>query len=298
MGAIQRIWQENRRFLLTVGSGLAPFLILNSCAIEGLLHSADRQRERNQRTEEEVNRLREQVFARAGEEMKNREDLGRIEKEIAGQYLTPTPADVPDARKGAPQIQFSARIDQIWTEVSRKASQKNVRIPEKITTHDLGVAHSDSPPDLERSAQYLEILGRALNVCVESGMVQIDRPVIYPEEALPVRKNEDAEMVYRRVGLTAHGPYWSFKRLLGEFQRLPPLSPPEGGWCPGFVQVRLLSLDAKGAGGTAALRGQLEFVGVALERTGAEGETVFSPPQSPRGGTVQPIHQKKLRRKP
>jgi hypothetical protein len=262
---LRDIWQEDKRFLLTVGGGLAAFLILKSCAVDSLLLRAGEQRVKNHKLEGEVVKLRDEVFQRAGQERKSLEDLVQIEKDLRSRFLTAPPQNVPDSKRGAPQIQFSERIDKIWTDLRVEANKRNVKIPEKITTNDLGVSAGDTPADLEREAAYLEILGRALRVCLDKGMVQLERPVILQEEPLPLQKNDDVSVVYRRVGLTVHGPYQSYCGVFREFQS------------PGsLIQVRLLNLDPKGAGSTSALRGQLEFVGIDLLKAG-EGEEPGKP---------------------
>jgi hypothetical protein len=106
---------------------------------------------------------------------------------------------------------------------------------------------------------YLEIIDRALQTCVEQGMVQIEKPAIFGEEPAPIRDNEDVSMVYRRVGLTVYGPYDAYKRLFREFQK-----------AAGFIQVRLLSLDARSTAASGALRGQLQFVGLKLLKEGED----------------------------
>jgi hypothetical protein len=257
----QRIWQENRRFILQVGGGLAIFLILKSCVVEGFIgRGAASLRSTNQTVEAQVNKLRNEVVARAPEEKKNLEELEAIEKDLAGAFQTPRPTDVPTAKGGSAQTQFTVRIEKLWGEVLTKARQRNVKIPEKITADDLKVSGPDS--DLEMSAAYLEILGRALKACVDLGMVQIDRPAIYlPDAEGPIPGADPAKAVYRRVGLTVHGPYEAFRRILGEFQN------------PGFIQVRLVSLDGKSTVGPGLVRGQLDFVGFFIDRSEEVGES-------------------------
>src|SRR5262245_47921916 len=132
--AVQRIWQENKRFLLMVGGALALFLLLRSCAVDGLLRSADAERQRNQKLEKEINGTRSRVIVRYPEERKSLADLAQIETNLAGRCLTPPPANVPDTKRSAAQIQFSEMIESIWAKLKTKANQKGVRIPEKIST--------------------------------------------------------------------------------------------------------------------------------------------------------------------
>jgi hypothetical protein len=264
MHLFQRIWQENRRFILQVGGGLAAFLILKSCIVDGLIGESARSIGiANVGMESAIQQDRARVIAQYPDEMKGLEELAGIEKDLSTRYLTARAANVPDPKLAAPQIQFNTRVGQIWGEISAKARERNVRIPEKITTNELGVSSGDSPIDLERSASYLEILGRALKACVELGMVAVDKPtIILPEEPVEVVGSESTLMVYRKVGLVASGPYDAFKRVLREFQN------------PGFVQVRIINLDAKGAMGPNALKGQLEFVGIFVEGETAAVEAV------------------------
>ncbi len=257
--ALQRIWEENKKFLLMVGGSLALFLLLRSCAVDGLLRSADAERQRNQKLEKEINGTRSRVIVRYPEEKKSLADLAQIESNLAGRCLSAPPSNVPDTKRSAAQIQFSEMIDAVWSKLKTKANQKGVRIPEKISTNDLGVAAGDTEADHERNAMYLEIVDRALATCVDQGMVQIEKPTIFGEEAAPIRDNEDVSMLYRRVGVTAYGPYEAYKRVFREFQK-----------APGFVQVRLMSLDSKSTAIPGALRGQLQFVGLRLLKEGED----------------------------
>jgi len=256
---IQQIWQDNKRFLLKVGGGFAIFLLLRTCVVESYIDGAGLIHRRNQKTEQGINRLRNELIQRAPEEKKNLEELLEIEKELGKRYLTPPPAVVPDPRLGSPQIQFSERIDRIWGELRASADQTNVKIPEKITTSDLSVYAGNSPADHERSAAYLGILERALKTCIDSGMTQIGKPAIFQEEGSGIAENEGFLVVYRRVGLTVYGPYQAFKRVLRAYQD------------PPFTQVRLTNQDTKGPADSGLLRGTLEFVGIHLEKEVAEG---------------------------
>lgn len=280
MELLQRFWHENKRFLLITGGGLALFLILNSCIVTPLVGNPSKERAKNQALEVEINKIRNEVIQRAPEEKRNLRDLKQIESELSARFLTQPPADIPDSSRGAPQIQFTERIERIWSDLRSKANQRNVRIPERITPSDLGVDQGDGEVENRRNASYLEILGRALRTCVEAGMVQIDKPVINQEEYLYVREDEEVLTVYRRIGLMAYGPYDAFKRVLREFQN------------PGFVQVRLLNLDSKGSGGANTLRGQFEFVGVLLEGEKV-GEQEKTPPKETKTPPRKPSRKKK-----
>ncbi len=269
MEILQRIWQENRDFIIKAGSGFVIFLFLRGCVVNTFFFErAERTRISNSKTETEVSKLRSEVVSRLPQEEKNLEEFSEIEKDLLVQCLTPPPASVPDPKLGAPQIQFSQRIDAIWTELQSKANRKNFRIPPKITPADLGVGAADTPEDLQRESAYLQLLGRALHSCVDSGMVAIDKIQIFPQEDWAIRGNEMSALVYDRVSLTVQGPFTAYRDVLQDFQG------------PGkTAQVRLVSLDSKGAGGVNALRGQIEFVGLQM-LTASQGET-DKPPDAP-----------------
>ena len=285
MKRISELWQEDKRFILQVGGALALFLILNSCAIEGLHSAALSQRDRNQREQRNVEELQRKVFARYGEEEKATNDLQAIEAELRKRFLTAAPTRVPDARKSAPQIQFSEGIDGLWSELQGKANQKNVKLPEKITTVELGVpAQGGAQEDLVRCASYLETLSRAMRVCVDEGMVELGKPQIHNEEQAEITNAESTLVIYQRITLPVQGPFESFGRVLREFQK------------PGsFVQARLLSLDAKGTRGVSALRGQLEFVGLHFEE---QSEDVEPKPETKVRKAAKPKSRKQRRSPP
>ncbi len=288
MEIIQRIWQENKRFILQVGGALAVFLILQSCVNTLVGTSADSLKKKNVDAEKEVQKIRSRVVQALPEERKNLEEYADIEKELA-RFQTPLPADVPDPKRGAPHIQFSDRIDKVWSDIRTRANQRNVKIPEKINSTDLGIAASvgaaPDAPSIERAAAYLEILARAMKTCVESGLTQIDKPTVNDEELGPILENsEEVGAVYRRVGLTVQGPYDAFKKVLREFQN------------PPFMQARLISLDTRGAAGS--LRGQMEFVGFFVEKPGetvaaAEPDETKGAPKEPKSTKVRKAPKRK-----
>ncbi|MBI4585241.1 MAG: hypothetical protein HY717_14605 [Planctomycetes bacterium] len=266
----QKIWEENKRFLLIAGGGLAAFLLLNAILVTGYKNQAlgkDGTIERNRLLEVKVQRLYKEVRDRFHEEKNMLESYAHFERDYLQRFSIPPQKNLPDFRKGtSAQIYFNDQIEKIWGEVSRKAREINCLMPEKITTQDLGVLPDDTAEDTQRHFIYLEILRRALNAMVDSGMKKIDKPKLHEEEPLPVKGNPAAQIVYQRLTVQVQGTYDSFLQLLRKCQE--PNQPNKTGQ---FLQVILLDLAPVSAGAASLLKGNLEFANFAIEEVKEEG---------------------------
>ena len=260
----QKIWEENKRFLLIAGGGLAVYLLLNALLVTGYKNQAlgrDGTRERNRILDGKVQRLQKEVRDRFNEEKSNFESFASFEGDYLQRFSIAPPKELPDFRKGmSAQVYFNDLVERIWGEVNRKAREINCVIPEKISTQELGVLADDAAEDTSRHFIYLEILRRSLNALVNSGMRKIDKPKLHPEEPLSIRGNPDHEMVYQRITVQAQGTYDNFLQLLKNCQE------PNKADKPGqFLQVIVLDLSPAGSSGASVLKGNLEFANFAVE---------------------------------
>jgi hypothetical protein len=252
---LQRIWEQNKNFLLVAGSGFALFLILNSCvgsyvrrpeAPGGLYAQASKLEKDIRRLEKEVSSHAEVKALLAAYE--EEEAALRAEIEPAPEKEVATFDEVNAFR------QFDQAIDRVWAEALELANRANVALPEKPGIQDFGVRREDRKSEYEDHYAYLGILRRAVGALIDSGMVEIGRPELLDPDYLPVAEIDGATLcLFRAVRFQVSGPYESFVRVFQTVQ-----SPKD------FIQVRLGTLAPKAKDQDQVLKGQLDFVGIWL----------------------------------
>jgi hypothetical protein len=255
---VQKLWEENKRFLLVAGSALVLFLSARSCAIWPYAARAVGEGgtiARNQQQENQARRLYKEV--RQGYHLQKAllEKHRELEKDLLSRFVLEPSAELKAPKGGeAKEVFFTRQIDRIWGEVHPKARQINCELPDKLSIRDLGLQPNASPEDVLSHARDLEILSRALNALVDAGVRKIERPRILKPEVLAVRDNPDRSLVVQRIELRARGSYESILDVLRRCQK------------PGHgVQAALLDLDSRRAGSPDLLMAHFEFGGFFFE---------------------------------
>jgi len=259
----QRIWTQNKRFILVAGAGLAVFLILNSFlgAFVGRVEGPKGLLAEASKLEKDVRSLHKELNRNYWEEKARLESYEKHESDLASELQLPREKEVEKLDSAAPLVQFNQAIDRAWGQALEKANRASVAIPEKLGPEAFGVAKDDGPQEYELYYSYLGVVRRALMALIDAGISEIGRPELVPPEELPVvAGSEDFFCVYRGVRFKVSGAYESFLRLLKSVQE--PRS---------FLQVRILSLGSKGGGDERSVKGELEFVGFQI----AAGSTLL-----------------------
>ncbi len=262
----QRLWEENKRFLMVTGGALLVFLVARSCVIGPYEAGATETVDENSKLKSRLDRLARPIERRFNIERSQLDEYLDIERDLRQRFCLRVPDDAALVKPGtAKEVLFTQKIDRIWGEVYPKARLINSKLPEKISIRDLGMRPEDTEADLKRHTLYLEILRRALNVLVDSGMHEIGSPHFQPEVEYFIRGNERHRIVFRKIDFKVRGPYDSFVQVLRECQK-------KSG---AFIQALVLDMDPRRAG-PDALNGRVEFGGFSIEE--APGEIVEAAP--------------------
>lgn len=261
---LTKLWEQNKRFLLLVGSGLVVFLILNG-AVNGCLDQVDGPKglyARVGQLEKEVRALHKELNPRYGEARARLEDYRRHEEALRADIELPPEPELTRFDAASPLIQFNQAVDRTWGEALEKANRASIPLPEKLGPEDFWIEQRDDRPEYEGHYAYLGIVRRALGALIDAGVAEIGKPLLEDEDWLPIIEgNEQVACVLRSVRFKVLGSYDSVLRVLKSLQE------------PGkFLQVSVRSLARQtGSGDERLLRGELEFVAIRLVDMAAGG---------------------------
>lgn len=246
----ERLWAENRRFVLVAGTGFAVFLILNSCVSScgSRLVGPQGLYARAERLEKDIRRLHKSL----GQYSVVQTYLEGYEREETSLREALEIAPEPEIRNfdaAAPALQFERAVDRIWGQALSKANRANVAIPDKPSLSDFRIGRGDGPAEYDEHYRKLALLRRALDALIDSEASQISRPaVLDPEEFAIAPGDGSVTCVFYGVEFRAEGSLASFFKLLSALQ-----APPE------FLQVRLVSLAPKRGESGDPLEGTIQF---------------------------------------
>jgi hypothetical protein len=128
---LQRIWTQNKNFILVAGAGLAVFLILNSFVgayvvrvegPKGLLAEASK-------IEKDVRSLHKELNRTYWEEKARLESYEKHEGTLRSELELPREKEVEKLDGAAPLVQFNQAIDRAWGQRGdpREAGSRGVR---------------------------------------------------------------------------------------------------------------------------------------------------------------------------
>ena len=259
-GILQRLWEENKQFLLIASAALLVFLLFRSCVVYPYARAADQQGNDIQRKENDAQRLLGFVRRPYNEENDLLEKYGELEKELWQRFCVAPAENVAKiGQQGGEEVYFSRQVDQIWSPLVSQARRINCRLPEKISLRELGVSADDTVHDLARHTIYLEVLRRALNVMVQPGVRNIGKAVPRPEDPYSIRGNAGQwEVVFYPVEFRIQATYSAIVEILRASQK-----------SPNFVQVLVMDINPRA--GPDHLTAHLSFRGVRIVEAG-EGD--------------------------
>jgi hypothetical protein len=251
----QRIWAQHKKFILQAGSGLALFLILDSCVGSSIrrVDGPDGLRAQALRTERSVRAIHKEL-ARYKETKSSLESF-RVERaEVRAALELPPERELERLDTSAPLLQFNQAIDRVWAQALEKANRLGISLPEKLAAQDFGAQGQGDKEEYQRHYAYLGLVRRALGTLVDAGMSEIGRPELVEEDTLPIHAGEEwPACVFRAVRFKVAGNFESFLGTLQSVQE------PKA-----FLQVRVRSLQSKSATEDRGLKGELEFVAIAF----------------------------------
>lgn len=259
---LQSLWEENKRFLLIAGSGLAVFLLLRSCVVVPFAARAEKTDDRNIRLTDQVRGLYSEVRKGFEKARARHEALGDLEDELLGRYSLVLPGEALRPRDGsAREVHLTHQIEKIWGDVYRKARERNCELPQKISTRDLGVRPDSTEAELAHFIRQLEVLRRALEVLVDAGVRKIGPLRLHPTADFFIRENPDHRWLLERIDISVEGSYESLADTLRECQK------------PGrTLQVLLADVAPGKTGDPGLLKARLEFAGFHIEEVVPEEE--------------------------
>lgn len=266
----QKLWEENKRFLLVTGAGLLVFLFLYSLLVSGTRGVAEgTNRAIFEQLEPEVKKLHKLLKDDYHAEKNRLDSYDTFETELLERFAFREPRGTKKTAKGSWELYFQDKVDEIWKSVNRIRREKSldVELPQKVSMRDLEVFSDDTSVEIRRHHLDIELLRRALHLVVESGVRRIDQLKPMQEEVLGIRINENHRIVYHRLSIRARGSFESFARILRRAGK--PYPTEDGG---GIMQALLLDLSSKGVRGADDLRGQLEFAAFYLEELSEDEE--------------------------
>lgn len=235
MGRLQRVWIENKRFLLLVCSALAAFLLLERI-VHAWIGSPDAIHERIQRDKGRVQKLAASLRASSQAE-RDADALRALEAATLQKLALPPPGDVPEP--GRFTTAFLARRDRIYSQVQAEARKRNIGLPPRSKIA-FAVSAGDPPERLARRWIHLGVVERVLKEAVRIGFRRVSdiEPLETTFRAIPSGGGRGILFFPVRVGLV--GDFDAFVKLFDAAQT------------PGaFLQLRVESLGPAESGGLA-----------------------------------------------
>lgn len=266
---IGRIWQENRRFLLVVGAGLAGFLIINSI-LGSYIARVESLTRKSSELAQNCRKLVRELKPLATERTRLKELMAH-EVQLRSELELPPEKELEKLDKASLLVQFNGAVDRTWGQATEKANQAGIAVPEKLGPRDFGIESDDDANLYARHYAYLGVARRGLHALIDAGMVEIGRPRIEEEEPFEVIKDDTGvECLLRSVRFSVSGPFESFVKTLKLLQQ------------PGaFLQVTVEKMAAK-PGDERLVKGDLRFTALSLvEGAPAAAEKPTNKPRLP-----------------
>jgi len=195
-------WQQNKRFVVSVVSGVIVFVIL-LMVIDGLYGSdlVKLTREVNQNE----NRLRNTpLYTRVERDLAQAQNEA-LQQSIAGLEsrvrFTPRPAFRLDPAGAPAANQYFAIVAQTREELLRSAGRANLRVPEDLGLPALSPTRD---ADIAKHLEALDLVERVVRLALESGAQRVERIEIRLDPKLNSREGV-GELERTRVAFTLSG---------------------------------------------------------------------------------------------
>lgn len=164
------VWQENKRFIVTVGAGLIAFFI-GWMVIDGMylgdLRAVGRKSLRAIRDlNQELYSVDDRELARA----ENEALLASYERIAGAIEFVPRPEFQLEGADTSPQNVYSTMVETVRNRVGDLASRRRAFLPDGLGLEPRATANVDA---IERDLHALDLLERALVLAVDSGVRQV-----------------------------------------------------------------------------------------------------------------------------
>ncbi|MSR61103.1 MAG: hypothetical protein EXS08_01475 [Planctomycetes bacterium] len=208
-------WQENKRFVLTVGAGGLLFLIgfaVESSLFQGQVNAATRQITYFQ------NELKKQPF---GSEDKNATEAENTALRAAADRLAEAaafharPEFVPDPAKGSAANQYLRALTRVREELRQRASRARVDIDPKLGQPELSPT---AEGEILRYLEALDLVESVGDLAIRARAARIDKIQVRLDPGQGTRAGV-GPIERTRVQMTITGSSLSISRLLAWTQR-------------------------------------------------------------------------------
>ncbi len=244
---IKRIWEENKRFFLVAGAGLAVFLGLNAW-ISSYLAGADATLRKASELAEQSRKLKQELKGGYWEVRGRIDDYAELEKRLLGDLAVAPLSEASRLDQNALLVEFNESIEKVWEDALKIANRQGVELPERLSPDDFGYEPSDDLTAFQRYYKYLAIIRRAMNAILEADVRELGQPELIAEDVHAIENNPERGLLLRVVRFSTLASYDTYVRLLKSVQT------------PGdFLQVQILSLAVPKGGDGSLLRADMIF---------------------------------------
>ncbi|MFT7677503.1 MAG: hypothetical protein ACI8QC_001481 [Planctomycetota bacterium] len=163
-------WQENKRFVVTVGAGALVFLIAFLFLSDSYGGAARQAMSRLQKatTELRIGRFNTAELARAEEQNEVLlEDYAALSAAVA---FEPRPDFMLQEGLGSPNNQYFLRRDEVRADLAQLAGRRRISLPDGLGLEPLKTLNVDT---IERHMEALDLLDRVLRCAIDAGVQQV-----------------------------------------------------------------------------------------------------------------------------
>lgn len=163
-------WQENKRFVVTVGTGALVFLIAFFFLSDSYGSAARQARSRLTKasTELKAGRYSAADLSRAQEQNEALlADYAALSMAVA---FEPRPEFLLQEGLGSPNNQYFLRRDEVRADLAQMAGRRRISLPDGLGLEPLKTLNVDT---IERHMEALDLLDRVLRCAIDAGVQQV-----------------------------------------------------------------------------------------------------------------------------
>lgn len=191
-------WQENKRFAVTVASGVIVFVIgamvIDSTMARDLTATQGQLRTTRRKLETETLYSAEQLAVL----MREHEALSNVTEALKqGVAFAPRPGFVLDPARGAAANQYFQTVSSVREDLLTLAGRANLRLPEDL---GLPALSPTKEPEIARYLEGLDLVDRLARMALASGVARVDKLAIQLD---PKLKSKDGVGALERTRVVA-----------------------------------------------------------------------------------------------
>lgn len=166
-------WQENKRFLIMIGSGLLVFLIAYQLFVDPYVDEV--QRLQGSRASVQRNLTSERYSSADKDTAREENDslVAALEQLAEGVAFRPRPEFVVSPSKGSPGAQYFTRLEEVRESLSLAAGRARLVPPDDAW--GVEALQTNSLPLIERHLEALDLIDRIVRLAIDSAVQRIDR---------------------------------------------------------------------------------------------------------------------------